>query len=158
MPCSQNDPSASILAEGGLTEWLVLGEVGDADGDGIRRGRYRWKQGAEGEAEARASQSTYYAKSEGIDYRPLGCSGSGASERCIGRVYFTAKSEKKLVILHTDSTSPDEGEVHISSTVSGAFNRQPDQAILGKMQSLNHTMSHLNHQPHFQENHIQCNH
>ena len=34
---------------------------------------------------------------------------------------------KRLVILFIDADDPDSGVAHLSSTVSGAFNNQPDQ-------------------------------
>jgi len=129
----QQDPAASILAEGGVTDWLTLSNVSLANSDGVRTGRYHWATGAAAEEAARASQATYHAKAEGIDFRPTGCTGSGAELSCTGRLYFTAKTEKTLVILYIDSATPNTGEVHLSSTESGAFNNQPDQisALVG---------------------------
>ena len=37
------------------------------------------------------------------------------------------KVHKRLVILFIDAANPDSGVAHLSSTVSGAFNNQPDQ-------------------------------
>ena len=58
---------------------------------------------------------------------------AGTAPWGLSLLWASRPCSQKLVILHTDSTRPDEGEVHISSTVSGAFNGQPDQihAIVG---------------------------
>jgi len=116
--------AAAILAEGGVTHWLVVTEMGEPDGDGIFRGRYEFQIGGGAEERARDSQAAYYAGAEGIDFRPLSCPRPWGA---CGRVYFTAKKAQRLVILHVDSLWPNTGEIHLSSTVSGAFNRQPDQ-------------------------------
>jgi hypothetical protein len=118
--------AASILESGGTTHWLVLSDVEDPNEAGVRVGTFTWSTD---EAAARKSASDYYSNSEGIDFRPMGCTASG----CIGRLYFTAKASKTLVTLFIDAASPDTGVAHLSSTVSGAFNNQPDQiaALVG---------------------------
>ena len=126
-------PPAGHLAEGGKTEWLVLTHVLEPDADGVRAATYEWRTGADGEAAARESQASWYAGAEGIDYRPFECTGLGSTERCFGRLYFVGKKAKTLVVLDIDSSHPSHGVARLSSTVSGAFNNQPDQiaALVG---------------------------
>lgn len=118
---------AGHLAEGGTTEWLVFTQVGEEDTNGVRVAQYEWRTGAAAEALARETQAEHFAGAEGIDFVPFPCEGAGSSERCFGRLYFVGKKSKALVVLYTDSQYPNRGMAHLSSTESGAFNRQPDQ-------------------------------
>lgn len=117
---------ASIYAQGGTTHYLALTDVDDPNAEGIRIAQYSWTRD---EAAARASQRTFHPNVEGIDFRPMGCTAAG----CTGRLYFVSKKAKVLVTLFVDSTMPDSGAAHLSSTASGAFDNQPDQitALVG---------------------------
>jgi hypothetical protein len=117
----------SILA-GGTTHFLVLSNVAATpDAGGIRTADFAWSTD---EAAARESQRMHYPSAEGIDFRPTGCMG-GAD--CRGRLYFVSKEAKTLVTLFFDTDAANSGVAHLSSTVAGAFNNQPDQiaAIVG---------------------------
>ena len=49
----------------------------------------------------------------------------GCTGRCTGQLIFTSKAKKRLLALFVDSENLDAGEVHVSSTTSGAFDNQP---------------------------------
>lgn len=108
-----SDPGPSaILADGpeGTYSYLVI-EMTSVSADGATgSGTFTWSANrAEGEASARQ----WFPKAEGVDTHSI----DGVS-----RVYFVSKAAKRLLILNLA-----EKTVEFSSTVSGAFNNQPDQ-------------------------------
>lgn len=107
-----NGGHEAILADGpeGEYSFLVL-DITSVSADGTEgTGTFTWSAiRAEGEASARL----WFPKAEGIDTRTIGG---------VSRVYFVSKSAKRLLILNLA-----EKTVEFSSTISGAFNNQPDQ-------------------------------
>lgn len=107
----------TLYKKTGTTEYLVLENVvttgtildegtDETTDDWKRTGTFRWSTILE---EGQQSAGLYFRKAEGIDARN-------------GIVYFVAKDSKVLVTLDLDAQT-----FVITSTVSGAFNRQPDQ-------------------------------
>ncbi len=95
---------SNVLTTGGTLEWLVLSPEFNNKED--RRGTFRWSN-SRSEGDANASQ--FYRYAEGIDIRN-------------GFLYMTTKADKYLFILDLDNLTYER-----SSTVSGAFEGQPDQ-------------------------------
>ena len=127
---------ASSILEGGDTDFLVLTDVATTpDANGILTAKFQWTRDEEA---ARNSAAQHHPHVEGIDFRPTDCAGRtrrrlrGDGAGC-GRLYFVSKVAKRLVTLFFDADDADRGVAHLSSTVSGAFNHQPDQiaAIVG---------------------------
>jgi hypothetical protein len=93
---------SSVLTTPGTLNWLVL----KPDSPSEISGTFSWTSNrSEGDANA----NLYYQNSEGIDIRS-------------GFLYFTTKRSKSLYILDLDNFTYTR-----SSTVSGAFEGQPDQ-------------------------------
>ena len=95
---------SGMLTTSGSLHWLVL-----IPSDGTRyatSGTFRWTTNRN---EADDNAYAYYRSSEGIDIRA-------------GMLYFTTKTWKYLYILDLDAMTYTR-----SSTVSGAFEGQPDQ-------------------------------
>jgi len=102
-------PSA-ILAGGppGTYSYLVVNITYSDGNEG--EGTFWWSSDR---SDGENSAKDWFPKAEGIDTRTV----DGVS-----RVYFVSKSAKRLLILNLA-----EQTLEFSSTVSGAFNRQPDQ-------------------------------
>ena len=100
---STGDYSA-VLRTGGTLEWLILEPVSGSSID--TSGTFRWTSSR---SEGDTNSNLFYRNSEGIDIRN-------------GFMYFVTKGSKSLYILDLDNFTYER-----SSTVSGAFNGQPDQ-------------------------------
>lgn len=95
---------SDVLMSGGTLKWLVLNPVSGQAGD--LSGTFSWTlDRSTGDSNA----NQFYRSSEGIDVRN-------------GYLYFTTKVSKSLYILDLDNFTYER-----SSTVSGAFDGQPDQ-------------------------------
>jgi secreted PhoX family phosphatase len=95
---------SNVLTTMGTLEWLMLNPVsGNAN---ALSGTFSWTSNR---SEADSNSNSFYRYSEGIDVRN-------------GFVYFTTKKTKSLYILDLDNLTYER-----SSTVSGAFDGQPDQ-------------------------------
>lgn len=97
----QSGDYSSVLHTAGTQEWLVLNPVvGDVSGT------FSWTST---KSVANSNAYTYYPYTEGIDVRN-------------GMLYFVSKTRKSLYILDLDNLTYTR-----SSTISGAFDGQPDQ-------------------------------
>lgn len=94
---SSGDFSDVMHSFGGFLSFLIL----DVDA-----GTYAWTIDKD---EADKNAKKFYPNLEGIDHHD-------------GKLYFVSKMKKQLYVLDLDSNT-----VEISSTISGAFNNQPDQ-------------------------------
>lgn len=100
-----NDFSQMLHSEGGLLEYFKVTSI-TVNPDGTATGTYVWTTDV---TEGNASAEQYHIQGEGIDIR-------GAE------LYYTTKAQKFLFIIDLDT-----GTFSRSSTVSGAFDSQPDQ-------------------------------
>jgi len=96
-----NYESVAFDARGGDYSFLKINLV-----PGSSSGSFEWTKSR---SEAEASATRDYPFAEGIDIRD-------------GMLYFVSKTLKRLLILNLD-----EMTMTVSSTVSGAFNNEPDQ-------------------------------
>jgi secreted PhoX family phosphatase len=95
---------SNVLTTMGTLEWLMLNPV--SGNENALSGTFSWTSNR---SEADSNSKSFYQYSEGIDVRN-------------GFVYFTTKKTKSLYILDLDNLTYER-----SSTVSGAFDGQPDQ-------------------------------
>ena len=93
-----------VLTTMGTLEWLVL--IPESGSTHASQGTFRWSSSR---TEGDSSSNQFYRNSEGIDIRN-------------GLLYFVTKTSKSLYILDLDNFTYQR-----SSTVSGAFDGQPDQ-------------------------------
>ena len=102
---NSGDYSQILHSGGGLFQYFVITRI-QTNADGTTSGTYVWSTSEE---EGNTSASTYHVQGEGIDIRQ-------------GKLYYTTKAAKYLFIIDLDT-----GTFSRSSTVSGAFDSQPDQ-------------------------------
>ncbi len=95
---------SDVLYTMGTLEWLVLEPENNSIND--TSGTFRWTSSRTG---GDSSANSFYQYSEGIDVRN-------------GFLYFVTKTSKSLYILDLDNFTYER-----SSTISGAFDGQPDQ-------------------------------
>ena len=95
---------SEVLYQMGTLEWLVLNPISGNTND--LTGTFSWTSNR---GQADANSNSFYQNSEGIDVRN-------------GFLYFVTKRSKSLYILDLDNLTYVK-----SSTVSGAFDGQPDQ-------------------------------
>ena len=99
------DYSRILHSGGGLIQYFKINTI-KTNADGTASGTYVWSTS---EAQGNTSAATYHVQGEGIDIRQ-------------GKLYYTTKTAKYLFIIDLD-----KGTFSRSSTVSGAFDAQPDQ-------------------------------
>lgn len=102
---SSGDYSKLLHSNGGTLEYFKVTSISEKT-DGTASGKYVWTNKIE---EGNASAAQYHINGEGIDVRD-------------GKLYYTTKIQKYLFIVNLD-----DGTFVRSSTVSGAFDAQPDQ-------------------------------
>ncbi len=100
----QSGNYSNVLYSGGTLDWLMLHPVSGSTGD--TSGTFSWTSNR---SEADSNSNQFYQNTEGIDIRN-------------GLLYFVTKRSKSLYILDLDALTYTK-----SSTVSGAFDGQPDQ-------------------------------
>mmetsp|Transcript_17430 Transcript_17430/g.26044 ORF Transcript_17430/g.26044 Transcript_17430/m.26044 type:complete len:855 (-) Transcript_17430:362-2926(-) len=100
----QSGDYSNVLTTSGTLEWLMLHPVSGSAGDAS--GTFSWTS-SRNTADSNANQ--FYQNTEGIDIRN-------------GLLYFVTKRSKHLYILDLDALTYTK-----TSTVSGAFDGQPDQ-------------------------------
>lgn len=81
------------------------------DRPGVSKGEYRWTTSLE---DGRNSAKAHHLQGEGIDIKD-------------GKLYYTTKASKYLFIINLDVDANNKLTFERSSTVSGAFDNQPDQ-------------------------------
>ena len=102
---TSGDYSQILHSAGGLFQYFMITTI-QTNADGTTTGTYVWTSS---EDEGNASASRYHVQGDGIDIRQ-------------GQLYYTTKAAKYLFIIDLDT-----GTFSRSSTVSGAFDSQPDQ-------------------------------
>jgi hypothetical protein len=102
---SSGNYSTLLHSNGGTLEYFVVTNISESP-NGTASGSYVWSKNMQA---GNASAAQYHKGGEGIDVRD-------------GKLYYTTKTQKYLFIINLD----DNTFVR-SSTVSGAFDSQPDQ-------------------------------